>query len=32
MELEVCWRGDLGAREVGREAASEGALAREMAV
>lgn len=33
MELEVCRRGDLGAWEMGREAASEdGLLAREMAV
>lgn len=32
MELEVCRRGDLGAWEMGREAAGEDGLAREMAV
>lgn len=32
MEMEVCRRGDLEAGEMGREAASEDGLAREMAV
>lgn len=32
LELEICRRGDLGAWEIGKEAAKEDGLAREMAV